>query len=70
MSMEYSYPPPTEVGIGDSQSYMQPRRETFVNNYPSYMYDCQQASTSGYTVLSPQAVTPINNLVSFAPPVS
>ena len=70
MSMEYSYPPSNEVGVGDNQSYMQPRRETFVNDYPLCMYNCQRASTSRYSVLTAQTITPINNSVSFAPPVS
>ena len=68
--MEYSYPLSTEVGIGYNQSYTQRRRETFVNDYPSCMYDCQGAMTSGYSVLTPQTRTPINNTISFAPPVS
>ena len=66
--MEYSHPPSNEVGVGDNPLYMQPRRETFVNDYPSCMYDCQRASTSGYSVLTPQIITPINNPVSLAPP--
>ena len=70
MSMEYSYPPSTEVGVGDNQSYTQHRRETFVHDYPSCMYDCQRVTTSRYSVLTPQTITPINNPISFAPPIS
>ena len=68
--MEYSYPPSTEVGVGDNQSYTQHRRENFVNDYPSCIYDCQRVMTSGYSVLTPQTTPPINNPISFAPPVS
>ena len=70
MSMEYSYSPSAEVGVGDYQSYTQCRRETLVNDYPLCMYDCQGATTSGYSVLTPQTITLINNTISFAPPVS
>ena len=34
------------------------------------MYDCQGAMTSGYSVLTPQTITTINNTISFAPPMS
>ena len=68
--MEYSYPLSIEVGIGDNQSYSQRRRETFVNDYPLCMYNCQRAMTSGYSVLTPQTITLINNTISFASPVS
>ena len=68
--MEYSYPPSTEVGVGDNQSYTQHRRETFVYDYPSCMYNCQRAMTSGYSFLTPQTIPPINHLISFASPVS
>ena len=34
------------------------------------MYNCQGATTNGYSVLTPQTITPINNTISFAPPVS
>ena len=68
--MKYSYPLSTQVGIGDNQSYTQCRRETFVNDYPSCIYDCQGAMTSRYLVLTPQTITLIKNTISFAPPVS
>ena len=68
--MEYSYPPSTEIGVGDNQSYTQHRRETFVNDYPSCMYNCQRARTCRYSVPTPQTITPIKNLISFAPPMS
>ena len=68
--MEYSYPPLTEVGVGDNQSYTQHRRETFVNDYPSCMYNCQRGMTSEYSVLTPQTIIPRSNSISFAPPVS
>ena len=68
--MEYSYPPSTEEGVDDNQSHAQHRREIFVNDYPLCMYNCQRAMTSGYSVLTPQTITPINNPISFAPPMS
>ena len=68
--MEYSYPPPHEVGIGDNQLYLQSRRETFVNDYPSHMYDCPQAATSRYLVQNSQTITLINTPISFASPMS
>ena len=69
MSIEYTYPSPNEVGRSDNQSYPQSARGTFVNDYPSCMYDCPQATTSRYSVQDSQTITLINAPIGFAPPV-
>ena len=68
--MEYTYPPSNEVGRGDNQSHLQSAKGTFVNDYPSCMYDCPQATTNRYSVQDSQIITPINTPIGFAPPVS
>ena len=70
MSMEYTYPLSNEVGRGDNQSYPQSARGTFVNDYPSCMYNCPQATPSRYSVQNSQIITPIYTPIGFAPPVS
>ena len=67
--MEYTYPPSNEVGRSDNQSYPQSARGTFVNDYPSCMYDCPQAATSRYSVQNSQTITLINTPIGFMPPV-
>ena len=68
--MECTYPPSNEVGKDDNQACSQSAKETFVDDYPSCMYDCPQATTSRYSVQNSQIITPINTPISFAPPVS
>ena len=68
--MECTYPPSNEVGRGDNQLYPQSAKGTFVNDYPSCIYDCPQATTSRYSVQNSQIITPINTPIGFAPPVS
>ena len=68
--MDHTYPSLNEVGKGDNQSNSQSTKETVVNDYPSCMYDCPQATTSRYSVQDSQIITPINTLIGFAPPVS
>ena len=67
--MEYTYPLSNEVGRGNNQSYPQSARGTFVNDYPSCMYDCPQATTSRYSVQNSQTITPINTPIGCMPPV-
>ena len=67
--MEYTYPPSNEVQRGDNQSYPQSARGTFVNDYPSCMYDCPQATTSRYSVQNSQTITLINTQIGFMLPV-
>ena len=68
--MDHTNPLSNEVGRGDNQSYSQSTKETVVNDYPSCMYDCPQATTSRYSVQDSQIITPINTPIGFAPPVS
>ena len=68
--MEYSYLPPKEIGFGETQVYMQPRKEASANDPPSCMYDYQRASTSGYSVITPQIIASMNNSPHFTPPVN
>ena len=58
--MEYTYPPLNEVGRDDNQLCSQSATETFVNHYPSCMYDYPQATTSRYSVQNSQIITPID----------
>ena len=67
--MEYTYPSSNEVGRSDNQLYPQSARGIFVNDYPSCMYDCPQATTSRYSVQDSQTITSINTLIGFVPPV-
>ena len=67
--MEYTYPSSNEVGRSDNQSYPQSARGTFVNDYPSCMYDCPQATTSRYSVQNSQTITLLNTSIGFAPSV-
>ena len=68
--MEYTYPPLNEVGRDDNQVCLQSAKETFVDDYPSCMYNCPQATTSRYSVQNSQIITPINTPIGFALPVS
>ena len=68
--MEYTYLPSNEVGRDDNQLCLQSKKETFVDDYPSCMYNYPQATTSRYSVQNSQIITPINTLIGFAPPVS
>ena len=68
--MEYSYLPPKEVRFGETQPYIQPRKEAYVNDPPSCMYDYQRVSTSGYSVITPQTIASVNNSPHFTPPVN
>ena len=68
MSMEYTYPPTTEVARGDNLIYPSCVRRTFANDYPMNVCDCAQATTSRYLQYNPQ--NPVNSSVSFTPPVS
>ena len=69
MSIEYTYPP-LKVGRDDNQLCSQSANETFVDDYPSCMYNYPQATTSRYSVQNSQIITPINTPIGFAPPVS
>ena len=68
--MEYTYPPWNEVGRDNNQLCSQFANESFVNDYPSCMYDYPQATTSRYSVQNSQIITPINTPIGFAPPES
>ena len=69
--MEYSYLPPKQIGFGETQLFMQPRKEVPVNDPPpSCMYNGLRASTSGYSVITPQTIASVNNSPHFAPPIS
>ena len=68
--MECTYPPLNEVARDDNQLCSQSAKETFVDDYPSCMYDHPQATTSRYSEQNSKIITPINTQIGFAPPVS
>ena len=68
--MEYTYLPSNEVGRDDNQLCLKSAKETFVDDYPSCMYNYPQATTSRYSVQNSQIITPVNTPIGFAPPVS
>ena len=68
--MEYTYPTSNEVGRGDNQLCLQSANNSFVDDYPSCMYDSPQTTANRYSVQNSQIITPINTPIGFAPPVS
>ena len=68
MSMEYTYPPTSEVGRGDNQLYPLCVQGTFATDYPVSVYDCVQATMSRYP--QPTSQNPISSSISFMPPVN
>ena len=70
MSIEYTYPTSNEVGRDDNQLCSQSANNSFVDDYPSCMYDSPQTTANRYSVLNSQIITPIDTPIGFAPPVS
>ena len=68
--MEYTYPTLNEVGRDDNQLCLQSTNESFVDDYPSCMYNSPQAPANRYSVQNSQIITPIDTPIGFAPPVS
>ena len=68
--MEYTYPTSNEVGRDDNQLCSQSANDSFVDDYPSCMYNSPQTTANRYSVKKSQIITPINTPIGFAPPVS
>ena len=68
--MEYTYPTSNEVGRDDNQLCSQSANDSFVDDYPSCMYDSPQTTANRYSVQISQIITPIDTPIGFAPPVS
>ena len=68
--MEYTYPISNEVGRDDNQLFSQSANESFVDDYPSCMYDSPQAPANRYLVQNSEIKTPIDTPIGFAPPVN
>ena len=68
--MEYTYSTSNDVGRDNNQLCLQSANESFVDDYPSCMYDSPQATANRYSVQNSQNITPIDTPIGFAPPVS
>ena len=59
-----------KIGFGETQPYMQPRKEAPVSDPPSCVYNYPRASMSGYSAITPQTIASVKNSPHFAPPIS